>query len=930
MALIGEMQYLTIGGNTYSLPSGGGGSVTSVAVSNATNGGLSVSGSPISSSGTITIGHSNVLSAAQTTQAVYPIKIDKNGHISAYGTAINLSEYAQLAGASFTGPVTFGDSVTADELETGDLVVTGAASFTNNINANTINGVAVGNSPKFTDTVTTVTTTGSGNAITAVSATNGAITATKGTTFLTSHQDISGKADKSATVSNVAYDSTNAKITKTINGTTSDVVTVATLKSALGSMPASDVYSWAKASTKPTYTASEVGALASNTTYVSTITTTAGTHSAISSKSGAVSFNVPTKTSHLTNDSGYITASHTSTYSLPLAASGTRGGVQIGYSESGTNYAVKLSSEKMYVTVPWTDTKVTNTAATAATTYYLTGSTSSTTATDGLSKHASLAAYTTADTATSGYTQLRLGNTTVTSSAGGKEGQIRLYGTTATYYVDLKAGAPSANRTITFPNKTGTVALTSDIPNVFGKITVISGAATAYDAPSANSTLELTAGTNTTLSATDGTDYIGVTINSTDQKLQVAALTSGTTYYPILATGTGTATRQIDSTLGGLKYVSTAGTTSAVGTATLYLGNTTGSGTANNEQGVLRLYSSNATYYTDLKSSSASSNKTITFPNATGTVALTSDIPTVSYPVTSVNSKTGAVSLTASDVGALPSSTTIPTHYHFGVDSGSTSQQNYQGFSNLLTFKAGNNMSLTLQEDNNLSRTIIFNASVPTKVSELTNDSGYITNAGVTSITTTAGAHSTKSSATGAVSFNVPTKTSHLTNDSGFITNAGVTSITTAAGKHSTESSATGAVSFNVPTTLAHLDTARVVVEGTDSMSAVSCSAGGWVTIGSITLAAGTWIVNCRARFTPTASGTNYSAVCLGTSTAQGWYDRRYSESTYQIQHSFVQIVHPTESTTYYLRGNCNNAGKFERSNGAAYSIDAIRIAMDS
>ena len=46
-------------------------------------------------------------------------------------------------------------------------------------------------------------------------------------------------------------------------------------------------------------------------------------------------------------------------YSLPLAASGTRGGIQIGYAESGTNYAVKLSSEKAYVTVPWTDTKVT-------------------------------------------------------------------------------------------------------------------------------------------------------------------------------------------------------------------------------------------------------------------------------------------------------------------------------------------------------------------------------------------------------------------------------------------------------------------------------------------------------------------------------------------------------------------------------------------
>ena len=64
------------------------GTVISVGVSNATNGGLTVSGSPITSSGTVTIGHSNVLSSAQTTQAVYPIKIDKNGHISAYGSAI--------------------------------------------------------------------------------------------------------------------------------------------------------------------------------------------------------------------------------------------------------------------------------------------------------------------------------------------------------------------------------------------------------------------------------------------------------------------------------------------------------------------------------------------------------------------------------------------------------------------------------------------------------------------------------------------------------------------------------------------------------------------------------------------------------------------------------------------------------------------------
>ena len=101
------------------------------------------------------------------------------------------------------------------------------------VNNHTVNSDVPSNA-KFTDTVTTATTSGSGNAVTAITASNGALTVTKGTTFLTSHQDISGKADKSTTVSTVAYDSTNKKITKTINGTTSDVVTAATLKTAMG------------------------------------------------------------------------------------------------------------------------------------------------------------------------------------------------------------------------------------------------------------------------------------------------------------------------------------------------------------------------------------------------------------------------------------------------------------------------------------------------------------------------------------------------------------------------------------------------------------------------------------------------------------------------------------------------------------------------
>lgn len=109
---------------------------------------------------------------------------------------------------------------------------------------------------------------------------------------------------------------------------------------------------------------------------------------------------------------------------------------------------------------------------------------------------------------------------------------------------------------------------------------------------------------------------------NTDEKLKTAALTSGTTYYPILATGANAAAnRQVDSTLGGLKYISTAGTTSALGTATLCLGNATASGTANNEQGVIRLYGTTAKYI-DIESVSGgpTANHIITLPNETGTL----------------------------------------------------------------------------------------------------------------------------------------------------------------------------------------------------------------------------------------------------------------------------------------------------------------------
>ena len=134
----------------------------------------------------------------------------------------------------------------------------------------------------------------------------------------------------------------------------------------------------------------------------------------------------------------------------------------------------------------------------------------------------------------------------------------------------------------------------------------------------------LTSGTKSAVLNVDGVNYDIYSVTNTDTKLQVAAVTSGTTYYPLVGTGTTAATRQYDTT--GLIYVGTNGTSSVVGSSKLTLGNSTASGTANNKQGQLVLYGSTA--YSHTIQGAPTANRTLTLPNATGTIALTSDMPT--------------------------------------------------------------------------------------------------------------------------------------------------------------------------------------------------------------------------------------------------------------------------------------------------------------
>lgn len=119
------------------------------------------------------------------------------------------------------------------------------------------------------------------------------------------------------------------------------------------------------------------------------------------------------------------------------------------------------------------------------------------------------------------------------------------------------------------------------------------------------------------------------------------------------------------------------------------------------------------------------------------------------------------ITLTASDVGALPSSTVIPTVNDATV----TIQKNG---STVSTF--------TLNQSSNET----VNITVPTKTSEITNDSGFITSSSLPTVNngqldiqvngSSVATFTANQSGNTTADITIPTATSELTNDSGFIT----------------------------------------------------------------------------------------------------------------------------------------------------------------
>ena len=202
----------------------------------------------------------------------------------------------------------------------------------------------------YVDTSTNKTYRWSGSSYVEISASL-ALGTTSSTAF---RGDYGNTAYQHATAKGSAFASGLYKITTNAQGhvTAATAVTKSDI-TALG-IPASDT------NTNTTYTLSKSGSTIkltgsdgsetsvtdadTNTTYTNATTSTAGLMSATDK----------TKLDSIANGAN--------NYSLPVASSGTLGGVRIGFPESGKNYPVELNDDdQMFVNVPWTDTNTTYT-----------------------------------------------------------------------------------------------------------------------------------------------------------------------------------------------------------------------------------------------------------------------------------------------------------------------------------------------------------------------------------------------------------------------------------------------------------------------------------------------------------------------------------------------------------------------------------------
>lgn len=395
------------------------------------------------------------------------------------------------------------------------------------------------------------------------------------------------------------------------------------------------VPAWAKAVNKPTYTASEVGALP-DTTIIPDISgkvdkagdTMTGQLIVPCDSSSYVNGGIKFKNSGysdvtLTAAGGWYDSSYGDSYPRVKFIQGISGKVLIGGILSPKNS--DDVANKGYVDDQTAFVKTT--AGSDNTEYNLIGTATSNTNTSAVSVY-NPGSISFAKTTTEG--RLTLGSSSL-------PGKIRLYSnvTNATGYTDLISGTTSTNtRTITFPDATGTVALTSDIPSVPSWAMQSSKPSYAFS--------ELTSHPTTI------NDY-GITDAYT--KTEVDGLVSGVLHYKGAKANTS-ALPNSGNAIGDVWHITSDGSEWAWdGTEWQELGSTVDlSGYLQTGDIAAWAKASTKPSYTANEVGALPSNTTYvsTFNGQSGAI-------TYIAPVTSVNNQTGVVTITAANISAAAS-----------------------------------------------------------------------------------------------------------------------------------------------------------------------------------------------------------------------------------------------------------------------------------
>ena len=138
-----------------------------------------------------------------------------------------------------------------------------------------------------------------------------------------------------------------------------------------------------------------------------------------------------------------------------------------------------------------------------------------------------------------------------------------------------------------------------------------------------NNNVTLNGNATTATSATSATSAT----NATNVAVALGGTTTATNYYPTMVNDTASGNYGLIDNA-SFRYNYKEGTASAEGLSMVILGNATSVGTAKNQTGQLRLYSDGSGYVNIKALSGLSGSKTLSLPNQSGTVAVTTDIPT--------------------------------------------------------------------------------------------------------------------------------------------------------------------------------------------------------------------------------------------------------------------------------------------------------------